>query len=113
MENKTLTDKIYAELLDGLKTEQDYTHLRAKYDASKGPFYNALGRLFHDMWPKVQEFSEVQGELDAGGLKLDQLDQRIKEAESSLAPLEDRKNRDTVREETGRSPIQGNLFLNR
>jgi hypothetical protein len=44
------------------------------------------------MWPKVQEFNEVQGKLDTAGLKLDQLDQQIKEAESSLAPLEDRKN---------------------
>ena len=92
MENKTLTDKIYAELVDGLKTEQDYTHLRAKYDASKGPFYNALGRLYHDMWPKVQEFNEVQAKLDAAGLELDSLDQKIKEAEGSLAPLEDRRN---------------------
>jgi len=51
VEDKTLslTDQIYQELVDGLKTEQDYTHLRAKYDANKGPFYNALGRLFHDM----------------------------------------------------------------
>ena len=92
MENKTLTDKIYAELLDGLKTEQDYTHLRAKYDANKGPFYNALGRLFHDMWPKVQEFNEVQAKLDAIGLRLDQLDLQTKEAESSLAPLEEQKS---------------------
>jgi DNA repair exonuclease SbcCD ATPase subunit len=91
MDDKSLTDKIYAELLDGLKTEQDYTHLRAKYDTNKGPFYNALGRLYHDMWPKVQEFNEVQAKLDAAGLKLDLLNQRIKEAESSLAPLEDRR----------------------
>ncbi len=101
MEDKTLslTDQIYQELVDGLKTEQDYMHLRVKYDTNKGPFYNALGRLYRDMWPKVQEFTEVQAKLDAAGLKLDQaglmldsLDQRIKEAKSSLAPLEDRKN---------------------
>ena len=94
MEDKTLslTDQIYQELVDGLKTEQDYTHLRAKYDASKGPFYNALGRLFRDMWPKVQEFNEVQGKLNQAGLKLDQLDRQIKQAESSLAPLEERKS---------------------
>jgi len=94
VEDKTLslTDQIYQELVDGLKTEQDYTHLRAKYDASKGPFYNALGRLFRDMWPKVQEFNEVQGKLNQAGLKLDQLDRQIKQAESSLAPLEERKS---------------------
>jgi chromosome segregation ATPase len=44
------------------------------------------------MWPKVQEFNEVQGKLDAAGLKSDQLDKQIKEAESSLAPLEERKS---------------------
>jgi len=92
MSDESLTNKIYQALVDGLKTEQDYTHLRAKYDASKGPFYNALGRLFHDMWPKVQEFNEVQAKLDAAGLKLDQLDQQIKEAEGSLAPLGETKN---------------------
>ena len=94
MENKdiSLTDEIYQALVDGLKTEQDYTHLRAKYDTNKGPFYNALGRLFHDMWPKVQEFNEVQAKLDAAGLKLDQLDRQMKEAEGSLAPLEETKN---------------------
>jgi len=94
MNNKdiSLTDEIYQALLHGLKTEQDYTHLRAKYGASKGPFYNALGRLYRDMWPKVQEFNEVQAKLVEGGLKLDSLDQQIKEAESSLAPLEETKS---------------------
>jgi len=94
VEDKTLslTDQIYQELVDGLKTEQDYTHLRAKYDASKGPFYNALGRLFRDMWPKVQEFNEVQAKLDAAGLELDSLDQKIKEAESNVASLQEREN---------------------
>ena len=84
MENKSITDKIYDELVDGLKTEQEYTHLRAKYDANKGPFYNALGRLFHDMWPRVQESSEVQAKLDHAGLELDSMDLRIKEAKNNI-----------------------------
>lgn len=92
MENKTLTDEIYTELVDGLKTGLDWTQFLAKHGASKGPLYNAIGRFFNDMEPKTRALNEVQGKLDAAGLKLDQLDQRIKEAENSLAPLEDRKN---------------------
>jgi len=41
------------------------------------------------MEPKVRALGEVQAKLDAAGLKLDR---QIKEAESSLAPLEDRRN---------------------
>jgi len=94
VENKTLslTNKIYQELVDGLKTGLDYTHLQAKYGTSKGPFYNAFGRFIRDMEPKVRELGGVQAKLDTAGLKLDQLDQRIKEAENSLPPLEERKN---------------------
>ena len=92
MENKTLTDEIYTELVDGLKTGLDWTQFLAKHGASKGPLYNAIGRFFNDMEPKARALNEVQGELDAAGLKLDQLDQRIKEAENSLAPLEERRN---------------------
>ena len=75
-----------------LKRELDCTHLQAKYGASKGPFYNALGRFFHDMGTKVKALSEVQAKLDQAGLTLDSLDQQIKEAESSLALLEETKN---------------------
>ena len=92
MENKTLTDEIYTELVDGLKTGLDWTQFLAKHGASKGPLYNAIGRFFNDMEPKARALNEVQGELDAAGLKLAQLDQRIKEAENSLAPLEERRN---------------------
>ena len=94
VENKTLslTDEIYAELVDGLKTGLDWPQFLAKHGASKGPLYNAIGRFIRDMEPKVRELGGVQAKLDAGGLKLDQLDQRIKEAENSLPPLEERKN---------------------
>jgi chromosome segregation ATPase len=92
VENKTLTDEIYAELVDGLKTGLDWTQFLAKHGASKGPLYNAIGRFFNDMEAKVRALSEVQAKLDAAGLELDSLDQKIKEAEGSLAPLEDRRN---------------------
>jgi chromosome segregation ATPase len=88
----SLTDQIYQELVEGLKPGLDYTHLQVKYRNSKGPFYNAYGRLIRDMEPKVRELGAVQGKLAAAGLKLDQLDQRTKEAESSLAPLEEKES---------------------
>ena len=93
MENMTLslTDEIYAELKDGLKTGLDWTHLLAKHSASKGPLYNAIGRFFSDLEPKVRALNEVQGKVDEAGLKLKQLDRRIKEAESNVVPLEDTK----------------------
>ncbi len=96
----SLTDKIYQELVDGLKTGLDWTQFLAKYGTSKGPLYNAIGRFFNDMEAKVRALSEVQAKLDAAGLKLDSLDQRIKEAESNLAPLEDKKNSLSERVET-------------
>ena len=92
MENKTLTDQIYAELVEGLKTHLDWTAFIAKHNAHKPELYNAIGRFFHDMEPKVKALGEVQAKLDRAGLELDSLDQRIKEAQSSLAPLENRRN---------------------
>ncbi|MBA7701670.1 hypothetical protein ES703_110414 [subsurface metagenome] len=103
----SLTEQIYAELVDGLKTGSlDWTAFTAKHGASKGPLYNAVGRFIRDMEPKVRELGGVQAELDAAGLKLDQagltlnsLDQKIKEVKSNLAPLEERKS--TLNEEIG------------
>jgi len=96
----SLTDEIYRELVDGLRTGLDYAHFQAKYRNSKGPFYNAFGRLTRDMEPKVRELGGVQAKLDAAGLTLDQLYQQIKEAEASLAPLEEEKNALNERIET-------------
>jgi chromosome segregation ATPase len=91
--NMSLTDQIYGELVDGLKTgDLDWTHFIAKHSASKGPLYNAIGRFFKDMEPKVKALGEVQAKLDAAGLTLDSLDQKIKEAESKVASLEEREN---------------------
>jgi len=94
MENNTLslTDKIHAELVDGLKTGLEWTAFIAKHGASKGPLYNAIGRFFKDVEPKVRELNEVQAKLDEAGLMLDSLDQEVKEAQNSLAPLQQRKN---------------------
>ena len=92
VENKTmsLTDEIYQALVDGLKTGLDWTHFLAEYGGSKGPLYSAFGRFSRDMEPKVRELGAVQAKLDSVGLTLDSLDQRIKEAEGKIAPLEDR-----------------------
>lgn len=92
MDDKSLTDKIYQELVDGLKTGLDWTHFLAEHRDSKGPTYNAIGRFLNDMEPKVRALSEVQAKLDAAGLELDSLDQKIKEAESNVARLDDSKN---------------------
>lgn len=92
MENNTatVTDEIYAELVDGLKTGKlDWPHFLAKHGASKAPLYNAIGRFFNDMEPRVRALNEVQEKLRQAGLKLDSLNQKAKEVESSLAPLEE------------------------
>jgi predicted translin family RNA/ssDNA-binding protein len=96
----SLTDEIYAELVDGLKTGLDWTQFLAKHGASKGPLYNAIGRFFNDLEPKVRALNEVQAKLDADGLTLDQLDRQIKEAEGKIAPLENKKNSLSERVET-------------
>jgi len=101
-----LTEQIYGELVDGLKTgDLDWTAFIAKHSGSKGPLYNAIGRFFNDMEPKVKALNEVQRELDQGGLKLDQLNQQVKEAESSLAPLEERKGALIEQNETLKAEI--------
>ena len=94
MESKSvsLTDEIYAELVDGLKTGLDWTHFLAKHNASKGPLYNAIGRFFNELEPKVKAANEVQAQLDQAGLKLESLDEKIEEATSNVARLEDTKN---------------------
>jgi len=108
VEDKTLslTDQIYQELVDGLKTgDLDWTAFIAKHSGSKGPLYNAIGRFFNDMEPKVKALNEVQRELDKAGLKLDQLNQQVKEAESNLAPLEERKGALIEQNETLKAEI--------
>ena len=107
VETKTLslTDEIYAELVDGLKTGLDWTQFLAEHGASKGPLYNAIGRFFNDMEPKVRALNEVQAQLDQVGLKLNQLNQEISEADKAvqtknqdLALLEEKEN--TLKKQT-------------
>jgi len=92
----SLTDEIYRELLDGLENNLDWQQFLAKHSASKGPLYNAIGRFFTEVGPKIaalnEEGNRVQSELDQAGLTLDSLDQKIKEAESNITSLEDREN---------------------
>ncbi len=92
----SLTDDIYRELLDGLKNNLDWQQFMAKHSGSKGPLYNAIRRFFTEVGPKIvalnEEKSRVQSELDQAGLTLDSLNQKIKEAESNIASLEDREN---------------------
>jgi DNA repair exonuclease SbcCD ATPase subunit len=101
----SLTDEIYAELVDGLKAGLDWTHFLAKHGASKGPLYNAISRFFSDMEARVRAFSEVQGKLDQVGLRLNQLDQEVNEADKviqtknhELALLEEKEN--TLKKQT-------------
>jgi predicted nucleic acid-binding Zn-ribbon protein len=42
----TVTDVIYSELMNGIKTGLDYDQIRLKWEKSKGPFYNALQMVF-------------------------------------------------------------------
>jgi len=92
----SLTDDIYRELSDGLENNLDWSQFIAKYSASKGPLYNAIGRFFTEVGPKIVALKEernlVQLALDQAGLTLDSLDQKNKEAESNITSLEDREN---------------------
>jgi chromosome segregation ATPase len=92
----SLTDEIYRELSDGLEKGLDWQQFLAKYSGSKGPLYNAIGRFFTEVELKIRALNEernrVQSELDQAGLRLDSLDQRIKEGESNIASLENREN---------------------
>jgi len=92
----SLTDDIYHELIDGLEQGLDWQQFRAKHNNSKGPLYNAIGRFFTEIGPKVaalnEENSRVQSKLDQARLTLDSLGQKINEGESNIASLEDRGN---------------------
>jgi len=92
----SLTDQIHTELMDGLEKELDWQQFQAKYSASKGPLYNALGRVIREVEAKIRALTEkkakVQEEVNQAGLRLDSLNQQIKEAESNAASLEDTKN---------------------
>ena len=92
----SLTDEIYYELMNGLEKGLDWQQFLVKYSASKGPLYNALGRVMTEVEAKIRALSEkkakLQEEVNQAGLRLDYLNQQIKEAESNVARLEDTEN---------------------
>ena len=92
----SLTDEIYTELMDGLEKGPDWQGFLAKYRNTKGPLYNALGRVIREVEGKIRALTEkkvkVQEEVDQAGLTLDSLDRKIKEAESNVAALDDKEN---------------------
>jgi len=99
----SLTDEIYRELWEGVEKGLDWQQFLAKYSASKGPLYNAIGRVFNEVGARIaalnEQKSRVQSELDQAGLTLDVSNKKIKETESNIVPLEHR--RSTLSEEVG------------
>lgn len=94
-ENNTLSlaDEIYSELVAGLKTgDLNWTRFLAKYSASKGLLYDAIGRFFRDTEPEVRTLNETQAKLDAARLQLKSLNQRTKQADKVIQE----KNHDIV-----------------
>lgn len=95
MENDTLSlaDEIYSELLAGLKTgDLNWTRFLAKYSASKGLLYDAIGRFFRDMEPEISILNETQAKSDEARLQLKSLNQKTKEADKVIQE----KNQDIV-----------------
>lgn len=85
MDDKSLTDTICQELVDGLKTgDLNWTRFLAKYSASKGLLYDAIGRFFRDMEHEVRALNEAQARLGEARLQLKSLSQRIREADKVL-----------------------------
>lgn len=85
MEDKTSTDTIYQELVDGLKTRDlNWIRFLAKYSASKGLLYDAIGRFFRDMEHEARALNEAQARLGEARLQLKSLNQRVKEADKVI-----------------------------
>lgn len=108
VENDTLslTDEIYSELVTGLKTgDLNWTRFLAKYSASKGLLYDAIGRFFKDMEPKVRALNEAQARLGEAKLQLKSLGQKIKEAEK----LVKQKDQDVAKVEEKQDVLQQRL----
>lgn len=82
----TLTDEIYRDLMDGLKTGMDYDKVRLKWETSKGPFYNALQRVFADI---ATELAKASSDLNAAL-------QQTREAQQRVAALEVREKKTDI-----------------
>jgi chromosome segregation ATPase len=92
----SLTDEIYQELLDGLGKDLNWQQFLAKHSASKGPLYNAIGRFFTEIEPRLvaldEEKRQVQSEVDEARSMMDSLDHKMKEAESNITNLKGKEN---------------------
>jgi hypothetical protein len=84
----TLTDIIYQELLDGLRTGLDYDRIRQKHEGSKGPFYNALQRVVGAASTEIRNLSsqirQLQTNLADSKSKLEALSNQNREADAAL-----------------------------
>jgi len=105
MDDKSLTDTIYQELVDGLKTgDLNWTRFLAKYSASKGPLYDAIGRFFRDMEHEARALSESEAKRGEAEARLKSLGQRIKEKDNVIKGTNQdvmglKKKRDTLKEQ--------------
>jgi len=92
----SLTDEIYRELCEGPEKGLGWQHFLAKYSASKGPLYNAIGRFFNEVGAKIpalnEERSRLQSEVEQAGLTLDSINLKAKEAETTIVSLEERES---------------------
>jgi len=88
----TVTDVIYGELLNGLKTGLDYDQIRLKWEKSKGPFYNALQMVFANAGV---ELGNLHTELKA-------LQEKKVAAEKKLATLKSDQERVEIQVEAKR-----------
>jgi chromosome segregation ATPase len=84
----SLTEQIYDELMNGLYKGVDWKEFLGKYGASKGPLYNAIGRVVQNVGAQVEALGEdrrkAQEEVNQSGLVLDSLNRSVREAESIL-----------------------------
>jgi hypothetical protein len=84
----SLTDIIYQELMNGLKTGLDYGQICRKYEKSKGPFYNALQRVFADAGKEIDGLSSLlrqrQVSLAEQDTKLKTKAKELKEADIAV-----------------------------
>lgn len=84
-DDRSLTDKIYQELVVGLKTgDLDWTHFIAKHGTSKGPLYDAIGQFFRDMEPEAKALNDAQTRASEAELQLKSLNQKIEEADKVI-----------------------------
>ena len=84
----SLTEEIYQELIEGLEKGLDWQQVLAKHGASKGPLYNAAGRVIAEIPARLTTINEAmkqgQAKLDELGQRLDELDQKMKTADEAL-----------------------------